>query len=297
MFRNMLSSAVVLLATGGAFAADLPARVAAPAPYLAAPIFTWTGFYVGLNAGAAFNSNNNASVTTFGPLSPTFNPVYVSGNSGSDTNFTGGAQIGYNFQVGSFVFGGEADINYLHRNRGGSALFPAPINYSAGYDNQTDFALSNSGSANWFGTVRARVGYAFDRALIYATGGLAFGGKRGFNVNQRDSFETTELVNFGPSGQFVSNPIRQLPSSSDRQTVGWALGAGVEYALTNNWSVKAEYMHIDLGRSTDMASTLQSAPNTTVGALAGATMSAGNGLRVHTDNRFDIVRAGVNYRF
>lgn len=127
----------------GALAADLPVRSAPPAPVIGAiPIFTWTGFYAGVNAGYGWVSGNN------GYYDPTFGFIERGGDEGG---FVGGAQIGYNYQIGSFVVGVETDLQYAN--------------------------LSNSGlsdSDDWFGTVRARAGVAIDRALVYATGGFAY---------------------------------------------------------------------------------------------------------------------------
>lgn len=293
MFRKFLLSTVLLASAGSAFAADLPYRRAAPAPYVAAPIFTWTGFYVGLNAGAAFNTNKSATVSTFG-LDPVLNPIYR-GSDSSGTPFTGGAQVGYNWQFGSFVAGVEADLNYLHRNRGINGAFLAPFDRTPGYDNQADFAVSNSGSSNWFGTARGRLGYAFDRALIYATGGLAFAGRPGYSVTQRESLELGSFA-LG-NGTFVTNPLRQLPSSSNDSRIGWTLGGGMEYALTNSMSLKLEYLHIGMQNTSQTFTTLASAPNVITGTPAGAVMTAGNTITVRSKNNFDIVRAGVNFRF
>ena len=147
MKKILLSSVALLSLTAGAMAADLPSRRAAPAPIVAAvPVFTWTGFYVGVNAGYGWNTNDN--------------DVFVPGigvvDSDDDGGFVGGAQVGYNYQIGSFVVGLEGDIQYA--DFGGD-------NDVVGFDDDNN---------DWFGTVRARAGVAFGQALIYATGGFAF---------------------------------------------------------------------------------------------------------------------------
>ena len=274
-FRSALLASAAILVAGSASAADLPARVAAPAPYIAAaPIFTWTGFYAGLNAGGAWNGSRGISTTGF--VAP--DPFIFGNNGGDDVGFTGGAQIGYNMQFGSFVAGVEADINYLDRNGGGRGAFPALI---AGAGAGSDFAVGNGNSGNWFGTVRGRLGFAFDRALIYGTGGLAYGGRSGTgSVVQRDFVE-------GLPGVFAVTETNLLGTGGNGSNVGWALGAGMEYAFSNSMSFKLEYLHVDLGRN-----------SRTFTALAGpGTVVGGETITVRSDNKFDVVRAGVNFRF
>lgn len=247
-FRSALLASAAILTAGSAFAADLPARVA-PAPYIAAPIFTWTGFYVGLNAGAGFNGGNR-HFSEFG-----YYDYNTAGSIGSnnDTGFTGGLQVGYNWQFGSFVAGVETDINYIDRSNGNSFSY-TPY---GGYEYVLGFGDSN----NWFGTVRGRLGYAVDRALFYATGGFAYGGKIG-----------------GASGTYHNLVL--TTSDNNGSSTGWTLGGGMEYAFSNAWTVRLEYLHVDLGSTTR---TLFATPTT--------------GINISTDNKFDVVRAGVNFRF
>jgi outer membrane immunogenic protein len=291
MLRKFLLSTALVTIAGAASAADLPYRTAAPAPYVAAPVFTWTGFYVGLNAGAAFNNRNSASIATSGLTAPN-NVFYTDGGNGDNTSFTGGVTAGYNMQFGSFVAGVEGDFNYLNRRNGGSGVFPAPVDFPGTFDDRTDFTVSRGGGNNWFGTLRGRLGFAFDRAMIFATGGLAFGGKGGgFGVTQRDYYEINP-------GAFLVTGVRPLASSgSDSSSVGWALGGGAEYALTQSMSVKLEYLHVDLGSRSQTFATLASAGAPPNGPPIGATMGAGNTITVHQKNNFNLLRAGVNFRF
>ncbi|MFL5128835.1 MAG: outer membrane protein, partial [Microvirga sp.] len=155
-----------------------------PAPIIAAvPVFTWTGFYVGVNAGYGWNAND--SITVGG----------VRFDLDDEGGFVGGAQAGYNYQIGSFVVGLEGDIQY--------ADFGGDDRFDFDRDGIADDDFNNS---DWFGTVRARAGVAFDRALIYATGGFAF---------------------------------------ADDAT-GWTVGGGLEYAFTNNLSAKVEGLYVNL---------------------------------------------------
>jgi len=175
------------LAAAAASAADLPARAAPPAPVLAAPIFTWTGFYGGINVGWGWRSDDSSSVFVNG-AAPTPGTLFFDSN--DDGGFVGGAQIGYNYQIGSFVIGLETDIQWADTDQDVRVRFEpagAPGTFVPG-----DFRNDLS---DWFGTVRARAGVAFDRVLIYATAGLAY---------------------------------------SDDNT-GWTAGGGVEWALPVNW--------------------------------------------------------------
>ena len=188
MKKILLSSVALLGLASGAMAADLPSR-RAPAPIIAAvPVFTWTGFYVGVNAGYGWNTNDDFI----------FNDVRY--DLGDDGGFVGGAQAGYNYQIGSFVVGLEGDIQY--------ADFGGDDRFDFDRDGIADDDFNNS---DWFGTVRARAGVAFDRALIYATGGFAF---------------------------------------ADDAT-GWTVGGGVEYAFTNNLSAKIEGLYVNLDGNDD----------------------------------------------
>jgi outer membrane immunogenic protein len=184
MKKILLASVALFGFAGAASAADLPVRAAPPAPIIAAvPVFTWTGFYVGVNAGYGWNANDSITV---GGL--TF-------DLDDEGGFVGGAQAGYNYQIGSFVVGLEGDIQYA--DFGGDDRF----------DFDGDGILDDDfNTSDWFGTVRARAGVAFDRALIYATGGFAF---------------------------------------ADNAT-GWTVGGGLEYAFTNNLSAKIEGLYVNL---------------------------------------------------
>jgi outer membrane immunogenic protein len=299
MLRNVLLPTILIASAGSAFAADLPYRTAAPAPsyVAAAPMFTWSGFYAGLNAGAAWN--NNSSLNTAGFVAP---PAIFGGRtSDDDLAFTGGAQIGYNMQFGNIVAGVEADLNYMDRKSGSTGTFPALADVTPGFDDSTDFAVSQGKSSKWFGTVRGRRGFAFDRALIYATGGLAYGGKAGgSNVSQRDTVENATAIPFPPfppilvpNGTFTTGTRALGSTGGSGSNIGWALGAGAEYAFTNSMSFKIEYMHVDLGSSSRTYTTLASTP----GPSGVQTMTAGNRIIVRNENKFDVVRAGVNFRF
>ena len=189
-----LTSAIgaVFVAAGlatAASAADLPRQYTkAPAP-MAPPVFNWSGFYIGANAG-------------YGWADSSF---------GDANGFIGGGQIGYNWQgLGSpLVLGLEADLQF------------SDMSTSA-----TVGGVTADADINAFGTVRGRIGYAFDRFMIYGTGGLAF---------------TNTELSLSAGGASVSD---------DDWSTGWTLGGGVEWALMPNWSAKLEYLYVDSGDTT-----------------------------------------------
>jgi outer membrane immunogenic protein len=163
-------------------AADLGPRPVYKGPAYVAPIFTWTGFYVGVNAGYGFGKSDwNPGVSSF------------------DANGAlAGGTLGYNLQTGNFVWGIEGDFDWSDMKGD-----------SAGVETKVP----------WFGTVRGRIGYAFDRFLPYITGGAAFGQVK------MDTGAGTD----------------------DENRIGWTVGAGVEWAFLANWSAKIEYLYADLG--------------------------------------------------
>ena len=191
-------AAAGLIASGAAaFAADLPSRNVAPvAPAPVLPIFTWTGFYAGVNAGYGWGEFSKA---------PGFD---------DPDGFVGGAQIGYNYQIGQFVVGLETDIQYSDLSGKTRPVTFADGNVGVG-----------RGEVEYFGTVRGRIGAAFDRALIYVTGGLAYG------ETKFRGLDTTAGLSF----------------SKSKPTAGWTIGGGLEYAFTDNITAKAEYLYVDLG--------------------------------------------------
>jgi outer membrane immunogenic protein len=260
MLRTSLTAAASLLALSiatGASAADLPRKSVAPV-FAQVPAFSWTGFYIGLNAGASFADTKWDSTATgawAGTGPKPFLDAFGDGSS-NRTNFTGGIQAGYNYQFGALVAGVEADIGYFSTKRRTqiSTLIVG---------NRVDFTTS-SGAGDYLGTVRGRIGVAFDRFLIYATGGLAITETR-----------VSQQVFFAGTGSTASG-------SSSKTQLGYTIGAGAEYAFTNNWTVKAEYLFLDFGKNS--AALFNPAFPTFTHA-------------VESKNRAHIVRAGVNYKF
>jgi outer membrane immunogenic protein len=220
MRRNLLASTALTtsttLITGAAWAADLPVK--APPPPAVVP-YSWSGCYAGLNAGGASTSIRQ-NVTVPG--------IVGFDSNGNETSFTGGGQIGCNWQVDPrWVLGIEGDIDYLHASRSQTLAF------RTAFAGSEDIVGSQQTTLRWLGTVRGRFGYVWDRAFYYATGGLAFG--------EVDSSAAATITTVTP------NPSYSGSYSATR--IGWTAGGGVEYAITDRISGKLEYLYFDLGNA------------------------------------------------
>jgi outer membrane immunogenic protein len=240
-------------------AADLPP---APAPYYAAPIavpiFTWTGCYVGGTVGGVWGSTND----TWGPNPNGFAgfPGAVSAltvsSSFNSSGVTGGALGGCNYQINPwFVFGVEADwqSTQLSNTFSGVAVIPAG-----------NIPFTQTFSSHWLSTIRARAGYAAGPWLFYVTGGAAFA-----NVSRADTLTLPGVATVNASQSTTAS--------------GWTLGAGVEWAMTFNWIVRAEYLYADL-------------PSTTYTAVNPA-IPVNFVTATHGDLHESIARVAVSYKF
>ncbi|PPD46243.1 MAG: porin [Methylocystis sp.] len=237
---SVIGAVSSILAIGAACAADLPSYKAPPPPPPA--IWDWTGWHAGVSGSYGGGSMNRISdIYAFGPPLAIFNDVTTSaGTSG----YLVGIQTGFNWQFpNNVVIGYESEYNYadVRTNNGG--------------------VWGNSNTRlNWYGAERLRFGYAFGRFLPYITGGLAYGKTR------TSGFEAV-------GGLLFQN-------NASTWQAGWTVGAGLEYAMTNNISVKAEYLYSELK------------------GPSGGSIGFPNAYRTFEGNGFDthIARLGVNYQ-
>jgi outer membrane immunogenic protein len=208
-------------------AADLAIK-AAPAP-----VYNWSGCYVGINAGGGMSASNF-----------TDNNDPTDGNgSANHTDFLGGGQAGCNLQMGTVVGGLEGDFDYFHGN-------PNFFNNTNGPP-----GVQQSLTTSYLATVRPRLGIAADRNFAYLTGGVAFA-----NASYSDNNLTAGGI-----------------ASASRMLTGWTAGAGWEYAMTQNWTFKLEYLWASF-----------------------PTMSAGNTPLAFTgtaDLNVQVLRVGANFKF
>ena len=260
------TSAIAALAlTGSAIAADLPRPVLKAPPLV--PVFSWTGFYLGLNGGYSWGR----SKTTASLFDNTTGVLLATG--ATKFNLNGGVfggQAGYNWQSGSMVYGLETDIQWSDEKS--STAFTCnlavclPTAIPAGGALAATVALNQK--IDWFGTFRGRLGMTITpTVLLYATGGLAYGEVKTAGV----------ISGFTALGAPVS-----AANSISSTHAGWTVGAGIEGQLWGNWTGKLEYLYMDLGRYSSSGTLLTSVPS-----LLGTSSS-----RI-TDNVF---RAGINYK-
>jgi outer membrane immunogenic protein len=299
--------AVVALIGTPVLAADLNKPVyKAPPPAPPAPVYTWTGWYVGLNAGwigSDDNVNTNAVVTSFSSDPTTATTLAAAAtNQLTDraSGFLGGGQVGYNYQFASNLLAGfEADIQGSSlrgtSNTSNSVLTNLDVVPNGGNWNTTTAVSSH---LNYLGTVRARVGViVWPTLLMYGTGGFAYGG-----VSSNTSMGINATVNAtGAPGQGepVGSPVVGVApgftsGSFSGTRTGWTAGAGLEWMFLPNWSAKLEYLHYDLGSATYGTGGYSVAVGPT--DLPGDGIAA---ISTSTTEQFrgDIVRVGLNYLF
>jgi outer membrane immunogenic protein len=256
VLATLLASALAL-GTTAANAADMPLK----APPLA-PVFSWTGGYIGGNVGWV---RGNADYDTVCPVLTNTCPLLIPffaftsvvpgvgpiltfvpspftslpGGSASNNSFMGGGQIGYNYQSGRVVFGAEADLDATHIRASLTQNVVSFAGFPPGFFGNV--ATNSVFGNNWIGTVRGRLGLAWDRVMVYGTGGIAFAGT---TVNT--SFVYTPPANALPA--FIQPG--PTGASSSQVIAGWTVGFGGEWFVGERVSVGAEYRHSDFGHRT-----------------------------------------------
>ncbi len=245
MKRILITAILSITAAGSALAADLPQPAApppqAPAVYVPpmAPVYNWGGIYFGINGGYAFGNSEwtQAGLST--------------GNFSTNGGLVGGT-IGANFQTDVFVFGVEGDVDWADLS-GSSVGGCGPLGAAAAIPTTTTCQTTS----DWLGTVRGRVGYAFDRVLVFGTAGGAFGN-----------------VQAGPSPATSG-----YPANNSSTEFGWTAGAGIEAAFAENWTAKVEYLYVDLAN----------------GSCTTACGSPATAVAVSFNE--SLIRAGINFKF
>jgi outer membrane immunogenic protein len=234
-----------------AHAADMPTKAPPILPVPPSDASSWTGWYAGVNVGGGWGQSKNAFTADFPP------PTAAGADTTQMNGVIGGGQLGYNWQSGPWVFGAETDIQGSGQRGSNNTACTLAGCLIAGS------TIADSEKLTWFGTTRARVGVTSGGWLVYATGGVAYGGVSASGL--------TTIPGFGT-----------IPVAISTTKTGWTVGSGIEAPLTGNWTWKIEYLYMDLG--TVSASTADP-------FIAGATAG---GADHFTDS---ILRAGVNTHF
>jgi outer membrane immunogenic protein len=225
------------------------------------PVFGWTGFYIGGNAGGHYGTDSTTTRTDavgWGSTGAASIDILTPG-SVKPTGFEGGGQFGFNLQFSSAVFGIEADAQWL----GGSAT-RSVTGFGAGV--ATGDLFTTTTQSEWLTTLRGRLGVAFYRTLLYVTGGGAYS-----FVNFTDSF-----------GSFGNTSIGTVSNNSG--VLGWTLGGGLEWAFTDNWTVRGEYLYVNFG-----------SVNTSIPSCAAC--ATGSDITVTHKYTESLARMGLNYKF
>jgi outer membrane immunogenic protein len=263
MKKLVLGAAILLAGVGSAAAADLGMPVKAPPP---PPLWTWTGFYTGLNLGWGWNNGTNSATL----LSPAGVVTGVA-TTGAHNGFVGGGQVGYNWQTGPFVLGVEGDFDgSAIKSTDGIGCFGAAV---------LGCSLNATTGPSWIATARARVGYAFDRWLIYATGGGAW---------ERVSGNLTIIQ---PPGGLLGVVSTTFSNQTTRS--GWVVGGGVETAFWDHFIFGLEYLYINTGTwtSTPVVVGAGSPFLTIPGAVVGSSVVTS------VNGNTNVVRARFSYKF
>jgi outer membrane immunogenic protein len=238
MYRKILLASVGAIALTGsaAFAADLPSRAPPPVYLPPPPVFTWTGFYIGGQVGGAWGTGGS-SFTAFDAVTGRF--VDASFGGGNPSGVIGGGHLGYDYQIPTWNwFSSSGVVIGVEGSVDGSSLSKTTTVTLPGIFLTSGTATANA-SANVQGSIRGRLGIAWDRVLVYATGGVAFG-----SINSNIELNAIDAAGV---------PFFASRSRSNSRT-GWTVGGGIEYAFTPNWSIGAEYRYTDFGTISRSAS-------------------------------------------
>jgi len=298
--RLFLTASALALSVSGAQAADFAVDPAAAAP----AAFNWTGFFVGVHGGLAAGNFDHTTQAhredftydatpvfagdppiltgyTYDPddYSPAGAVDFLTGFDPNSLGGFGGAQIGANVQFDQIVLGVTADFSASSLEGDTTGHITDNFNFSA------------TTKVDWFGTIRGRVGIAFDNLLFYGTGGAAYG-------KVKTSYTAGYDGNGGDNDYFnIDDTVGSVSGSNSSTQWGWAVGGGFEYGITQNVTLSTEYLYVDLGKA-NISSDSQYAGtdyHNVGGNIGGFNDYYLDGVDVKTT--FHSVKAGLNYKF
>jgi outer membrane immunogenic protein len=266
MRHILLGTAALFALCGSATAADLPAYT--KAPIVAAPIFNWSGAYIGAYLGGAAADRNAVSTepqTSLGVTTPIafYNTSAFNNNYSLNNTFIGGGTVGINYQPSGsgWVIGVEGEVGYLNLKRTVVDINPVPAGAPGG--DSTD----RTQIGEVYGVFAGRVGYAFDRVLFYGKGGAAF---------------VDKTARFSDGCSVAPCSATTLTTGTTGAQFTWTAGGGIEYAITDNWSVKGEYLYLATRESY---------------SYSGYTSAGVSYTSFHTDPGVHTGKIGLNYRW
>jgi outer membrane immunogenic protein len=233
-----------------ASAADLPAAAPIPPPAYLPSVYNWTGFYIGGNIGAGWSGLSDTNTNFSDTLGSTFSAA-------TNAQFLGGGQVGVNYEFANgIVIGAEAMLDGFANSQNATVTATDP----------TGTVAANIGTSNarWLATVSGRLGYAWDRVLLYAKGGGAW-------------------VATNSPAISVSGTPATFSSITNTTSSGYTVGFGVEWAFSGNWSARAEYAYIGL-------------PNQTF-TVAPGTPTFGGDVVTFSNRNISMVTGAINYKF
>ncbi len=278
--RKLLPTLFALTSLGllsaPAAAADLGAHPYTKAPPRVAPFNTWTGFYVGVHLGGGWEhidySGTSNGTSGGAPFATTTIGSASGGTASRDlSGILGGGQFGFNYEfVPHWVIGVEADVSAadLHGSN-------TNCSFSSGVLTGCSHAES---TVDALGTIRGRIGYAFDNVLLYGTGGFGWDHSKG----------TSQPFCSGAGCPGVSAfPVVAGVVSTSQTAYGWVAGAGAEWRLLPNWSARLEYLHMQFDNVATTGSGTETIGATPVVYTFATSANAG----------IDVVRVGVSYLF
>jgi outer membrane immunogenic protein len=300
MLKKLLATTALCAIPFASYAADLPVRqpVYKAAPVVAAPVYNWTGFYIGGNVGYSWGRSDVTldSVEFFGFGASTGGAERLHPN-----GIIGGLQAGYNLQSSrNWVWGVETDFQWTGQKKRvletATLAPPSVTDFPATGDTLTSGSASATVTSKltWLGTLRGRVGFVPDAnpgMLFYATGGLAYGRvKTSFDGMASGSFTNTTNCEGGCTFSGA------VSASGARTKVGWTIGAGVEGDLGNLWTWKVEYLYVDLG--TVSGTIPVNVSGCVTDSTPTTTCTSATGIATYSNRMTDnIVRVGINRRF
>src|SRR5271155_136376 len=264
--RSSLAALMALTSMAGAALAAPPDVITT-----SSGVHDWGGFYGGINLGGAANTTCN-TWTANGPLANT--AAFNNRDCPNRTTFVGGVQIGYNFTYQQLVWGFGLDYDfYSAKSKNNSVVYAGP-NFPDG-----TYSANGKNSPNGFAILGPRIGYAVDDWLPYFRVGGVF-----------TSGSSNSGLSFPPTG--APSPTATFNGGRNYKSSGFGIGVGVDYALQDSWSLRAEYTYVNLGKGSNTTTTCTAISTGACNAFAGLSLDS-----IHNSLTFSVIRIGVNYQF